>query len=101
MAPPGVRTDIEGSAAALHPLRMTGRAALLIAALVACGSQQRSRMYPAGSDKDDGYGDLARKSARLFIGDGSDAPLAPLHHRARPDAYGGDPYGGAVYAGDD
>jgi hypothetical protein len=80
---------------------MTARAALLIAALAACGSQQRSRMYPAGSDKDDGYGDLAQKSAHLFLGDGSDAPLAPLHHRARPDAYGGDPYGGAAYAGDD
>ena len=56
---------------------MIARAALLIAALVACGSQQRSRMYPAGSDKDDGYGDLAQKSAHLFIGGGSDAPFAP------------------------
>lgn len=80
---------------------MPGRAALLIATLAACGSQQRSRMYPAGSDRDDGYGDLARKSAHLFIGDGSDAPFAPLHHRARPDAYGGDPYGGTAYGGDD
>ena len=92
---------VEGSAAALHPSRMIARAALLVATLAACGSQQRSRMYPAGSDKDDGYGDLAQKSAHLFIGGGSDAPLAPVHHRARPDPYGGDPYGGADDAGDD
>jgi hypothetical protein len=81
---------------------MTARAALLTAVLAACGSSQRSRMYPAGSDKDDGYGDLAQKSARLLIGDGSDAPLPPHHsRRARADAaYGGDPYGGAT-DGDD
>jgi hypothetical protein len=82
---------------------MSARSALLLATLVvcgACGSSRRPHMYPAGSDRDDGYGDLAQKSARLLIGDGSDAPLAP-HHRRRPPAgaYGGDPYGGAVYAG--
>jgi hypothetical protein len=78
---------------------MRARAVLLIAA-VACGSPQRSRMYPAGSDKDDGYGDLARMSARLSIGGGSDAsPFATPAHRPAPesDAYGGDPYGGASY----
>ncbi len=75
--------------------------AVWIAALVACGSPSRSPMYPAGSDKDDGYGELAQKSARLLIGDGSDAPFAPRRHRARSgDAYGGDPYGGALYGGD-
>lgn len=80
---------------------MRERAVLLIAAAVACGSPQRSRMYPAGSDKDDGYGDLARMSARLSLGGGSNAsPFAA--HRARrtspeADAYGGDPYGGASY----
>jgi hypothetical protein len=82
---------------------MRARSALLLATLVACGScssSRRSHMYPAGSDRDDGYGDLAQKSARLLIGDGSDAPLAPHHRRRSPaGAYGGDPYGGAVYAG--
>jgi hypothetical protein len=76
------------------------RAVLLIAAAVACGSPQRSRMYPAGSDKDDGYGDLARMSARLSIGGGSASPFAAHRpRRASPeaDAYGGDPYGGASY----
>jgi len=82
---------------------MIARAALLIAALAACGSSQGSHMYPAGSDKDDGYGDLAQKSARLLIGDGSDLSLAPHRgRRARADAaYGGDPYGGAMYGGTD
>ena len=82
---------------------MTSRV-VWIAALVACGAPQRSGMYPAGSDKDDGYGDLAQKSAQLLIGDGSDAALlAPRRgHRARSegDAYGGDPYGGEMYGGD-
>jgi hypothetical protein len=77
---------------------MRERAVLLIAAVVACGSPPHSRMYPAGSDKDDGYGDLARMSARLSLGGGSAAPFAA--HRARraapeADPYGGDPYGGA------
>lgn len=83
---------------------MRERAVLLIAAVVACGAPQRSRMYPAGSDKDDGYGDLARMSARLSIGGGSDASpfAAPPARRLAPeaDAYGGDPYGGASYGGD-
>jgi hypothetical protein len=80
---------------------MRARAVLLIAAVVACGSPQRSRMYPAGTDKDDGYGDLARMSARLSIGGGT-SPFAA--HRARTastdaDADAGDPYGGASYGG--
>ena len=80
----------------MHP-----RAVLLIAAVVACGAPQRPRMYPAGSDKDDGYGDLARMSARLTLGGGV-SPFAA--HRARrtspkADPYGGDAYGGDAYGG--
>lgn len=74
-----------------------------LAAVAACHAPQRSRMYPAGTDRDDGYGDLARMSARLTLGNGGDAPLATHRHRARPedgDAYGGDPYGGASYGAD-
>lgn len=79
---------------------MRACAALVIAA-AACSAPQRSRMYPAGSDKDDGYGDLAQLSARLYLGNGSDASFArPPHHRRDGDPYGGDPYGGAVYGGD-
>lgn len=74
---------------------MTARAVVGIAVLVACGSPRGSRLYPAGSDKDDGYGDLAQQSARLRTGDGSAAPLnGPHRHRARTGRpYGGDPYG--------
>jgi hypothetical protein len=70
-----------------------------VAALGACSAPQRSRMYPAGTDRDDGYGDLAQMSARLYLGNGSDAPFVAHRHRARPEAdgYGGDPYGGASY----
>jgi len=83
---------------------MRERAVLLIAAVVACGSPPRSRMYPAGTDKDDGYGDLARMSARLSIGGASASPFAAHHGRRAStdtdtDAYGGDPYGGASYGG--
>jgi hypothetical protein len=71
--------------------------------LTTCSTPARSPMYPAGSDKDDGYGDLAQKSARLLTGDGSDAPLPPYRgrrSRAGGDPYGGDPYGGSAYGGD-
>jgi len=77
---------------------MRARAVLLIAAAVGCGAPRPSRMYPAGTDKDDGYGELARMSARLSLGGGSDtSPFAA--HRARrshpeASAYGGDAYGG-------
>jgi hypothetical protein len=88
---------------------MSARAALLVALAAACGSSQRSRMYPAGSDKDDGYGDLAQKSARWLTSTEPEASLFTpgRHRRARADGdpyggdpYGGDPYGGALYGGD-
>jgi hypothetical protein len=85
-------------------VRMSARAILLIAALAACGSSQRPRMYPAGSDKDDGYGDLAQKSARLLTSSEAETSLFGRRHgrhaRRTGDPYGGDPYGGASYGGD-
>ena len=82
--------------------RMSARAVLLVAVLAACSSSQRPHMYPAGSDKDDGYGDLAQKSARLLTSAETEteaSPFPPHHHRALAggDPYGGDPYGGAAY----
>jgi hypothetical protein len=77
------------------------RRVLLLIAAAACGSPQPAPMFPAGSERDDGYGDLAQASARLLIGNGSDAaPLTsrrPRRVRADGDGYGGDAYGGASY----
>jgi len=83
---------------------MSARAVLLVAVLAACGPSPRPHLYPAGSDRDDGYGDLAQKSAHLLTsadGDPESSPFPPHHHRslAGGDPYGGDPYGGAAYGG--
>jgi len=83
-----------------------GLAGVLVIGLTACGSSsRRPQLYPAGSDKDDGYGDLAQKSARLLTSDRADAPLAAprrnRHAQAEGDPYGGDPYGGDAYGGGD
>jgi len=78
-------------------------AGVLMTGLTACGSSRRPRLYPAGSDKDDGYGDLAQKSARLLTSDRAEPPMeTSRHHRhARTDGdpYGGNPYGGDAYGG--
>jgi hypothetical protein len=74
---------------------------LLVLAAWACGSGHRPQLYPAGSDKDDGYGDLAQKSARLLTSDAPDAALFSSRRRNRAgDPYGGNPYGGTTYGGD-
>jgi polysaccharide lyase family 4-like protein len=81
---------------------MRARVVLLVAALVACSSSPRPHLYPAGSDKDDGYGDLAQKSARFLTSTETEASLFPPHRHHSPpsgDPYGGDPYGGAAYGG--
>jgi hypothetical protein len=82
---------------------MSARAILLAGILAACGSSQGSRMYPAGSDRDDGYGDLAQQSARLLTSTETESSLfAPRpRRRARHEAdpYGGDLYGSGMYGG--
>ncbi|HEX4421622.1 MAG TPA: carboxypeptidase-like regulatory domain-containing protein [Kofleriaceae bacterium] len=83
---------------------MSARAVVVVVvvAAVACGRPSRPVMYPAGSDKDDGYGDLAQQSAHLSTSDDDDAPFPP-HHRHHADGapYGGDPYGAAYNDDDD
>jgi hypothetical protein len=80
---------------------MTRRAALVIA-VAACGPGHRTQMYPAGSDKDDGYGDLAQQSAHLMTSERTPPSLQPPRRNRRfsGDPYGGDAYGGAMYGGD-
>ena len=79
-----------------------GLAGVLVTGLAACGSSHRPKLYPAGSDQDDGYGDLAQKSARLLTSDHADVPLMAPHRNRRArdgDPYGGNPYGGDGYGG--
>jgi hypothetical protein len=83
---------------------MRESAVLLVAVLAACSSSPKPHLYPAGSDKDDGYGDLAQKSARFLTSAETETEASlfpPHHHHSLPggDPYGGDPYGGAAYGG--
>lgn len=83
---------------------MSARVVLLVAVLAACSSSPKPHLYPAGSDKDDGYGDLAQKSARFLTSTETEpqaSSFPPHHHHSLPggDPYGGDPYGGAAYGG--
>jgi hypothetical protein len=75
---------------------MSARLVLLLGMLAACRSDRRSPMYPAGTDRDDGYGDLAQKSAHLLTNESNDRSLFAPRHRRR---HTGDPYGGAMYGG--
>lgn len=75
---------------------MSARVVLVVVVLAACGAAPSPRLYPAGSDRDDGYGELAQASVRLWIG-GDGEPLIGARSPRRAARYGGDAYGGAVY----
>ncbi len=79
------------------------QASLLLAVVAACSSVRTAPLYPAGSNQDDGYGDLAQQSARLRTRAGADPiELALQQPSARPAAaYGGAAYGGALDDSDD
>lgn len=79
---------------------MASRPVLVIAAAAAC-SHHAPALYPAGTARDDGYGDLAQKSASLITSTDDAPAFAPRHHHRSLDGapYGGDPYAGA-YADD-
>lgn len=80
---------------------MASRAVLVIAATAAACSHHSPALYPAGTARDDGYGDLAQKSASLLTTTDDAPAFAPRHHHHSRDGepYGGDPYAGA-YADD-
>ena len=82
------------------------RFALTAAAIAgaACGGSP-PKLFPAGTDKDDGHGELAKASSRFMTSEQSEEDLFTSSGRSAPrteyggDAYGGDPYGGSGYAG--
>ena len=76
------------------------RRALALAVLAACGGATTPTVSKAGDSHDEGAGELARASIRLWLG-GNDRPAAPeVRRRHIDDIYGGDPYGGGAYGGD-
>lgn len=105
---------IEGSTTPLHTRRMASlprptRAVLAAAVLASCGPKATHQpLYAAGTDKDDGHGQLAQASSKLLTGaetdDGLPAakPVTPrryIDEEYGGDQYGGDPYGGMAYGG--
>lgn len=91
---------------------MRGIAALVVLApALACGGPE-APLYPAGSARDDGHGDLALASMQLLTppdGGPPDAHLSDDDDELSPDldrapsaaagSFGGDAYGGSTYAG--
>ena len=79
---------------------------LISVAGLSCGGRTRTPPLPkAGSDGDDGAGQLASASAQIYVGGGSDEEGFAPDQRAHPGAYdsygiyGGDGYGGGGYGG--
>lgn len=73
----------------------------VFAAVCACGGN-RPALYPAGTDRDEGHGLLARASTQFLTDDERDDGLFDDAPRRRPyggSGYGGSGYGGASYAG--
>jgi hypothetical protein len=94
-------------------LGTSGGLLLAVSAGFACGGSQRASLASAGTDKDEGAGDLARASHHLTAAAGADHEAEAFTDGSRPtrrwdtDAalayggsmYGGDPYGGFAYGG--
>ena len=79
-----------------------------LAVMTACGPKSPHQpLYAAGTDRDDGTGQLAQASSRLLTSgeteDGLPAKPAVPRRYVDPeyggDQYGGDPYGGTAYGG--
>jgi hypothetical protein len=64
--------------------------------LAACRSAPAPTLPPAGDERDEGAGVLARASVQLELGsDGSDSPVeSPRHHRRVSEDFGGTSYAG-------
>ncbi len=89
----------------MHAYVMSSRWALLpVIGAIACGgpTQQQQPIYPAGTERDEGHGLLARASARMMTSE--DGEAEPLPQRTKvprryDETYGGDEYGGSEYGG--
>jgi len=74
--------------------------ALALAVLAACGCATSPAVSKAGDNHDEGAGELARASIRLWLGGAEHPPPPEVRRRHTDDIYGGDPYGGGAYGGD-
>ncbi|MEO8703234.1 MAG: carboxypeptidase-like regulatory domain-containing protein [Kofleriaceae bacterium] len=76
------------------------RVAALVLAGWACGGAQ-PKLFPAGTDKDEGHGNLARASAKFMTTEGGEEDLfaSSSSSSRRPRRYGGTTYGGGMYGG--
>ncbi len=70
----------------------------VLAMLTACQRPAQQPLYPAGSDRDEGHGLLARASSKMMTSDDPEPALVPERRvRVVEDDY---EYGGAEYGGD-
>jgi hypothetical protein len=82
---------------------MSARAtAVIVLGAIACGASPRAPLAPAGNDKDDGGGELARAALKFQTSEQEEQGFAEPR-TTRPydydNGYGGDPYGGDPYGG--
>jgi hypothetical protein len=83
-------------------LRALAFTTLISVAGLSCGGRTGAPALPkAGSDGDDGAGQLASASAQIYMGAGSDdgSGFGPDHAHARTDSYDAYGYGGYGYGG--
>ena len=66
-----------------------------VAAICACRGSTRP-LYPAGDERDEGHGLLARASTQFLTAEESQEPSLPRTYGG--NAYGGSAYGGSTYA---
>ena len=75
---------------------------MALIASIACRTEAAAPLYPVGTEKDDGHGELARASSKFLTAEGSDEGDVNgqnVNAVQQYNLYGGDPYGGGVYGG--
>jgi hypothetical protein len=77
------------------------RLAVATLALAACGSAP-AKLFPAGTDKDEGHGELAKASSKFMTTEEREDDLfnaSARKPRVQNSEFGGSPYGGDPYGG--